>query len=110
MPSHDGLGLHEDEVAPPVAAKAPGQEPEELVASTDGGALAGRPGEDGELVAQEGILDDEGAAAAERSRDAGEQEGEQLEHASRIAQPGPDLLRAAFCRPSAALERNQDTV
>jgi hypothetical protein len=102
VPPDDGLRPHQDEVTTPGAADPAHDDPEQLVAGAHPGALAGGPRQDGELVAQERVLDDEIAAATERRPDAGEQEGEYLEHARRIADPAPGLLQPGFCRLSAA--------
>ena len=56
MPADDGLGPDEHEVAPPVAAEAAGEDPQQLVAEVNRGALAGRAGQDGQLVAQQKSL------------------------------------------------------
>jgi len=45
-------------------AQAAGEYPQQLVAAVDGEAFTDRAGQDGDLVAQERVLDDEVAATA----------------------------------------------
>jgi hypothetical protein len=64
VPGDDGLGPDHDEVPAPVAAETASEDPDQLVAPTQRGSLAGRAGQDGELVAQQQVLEDQVAAAA----------------------------------------------
>jgi hypothetical protein len=100
VPADDGLRADEHEVAPPVATETAGEDPEQLVARADPGAFAGAAGEDGELVAQERVLDEEVPAAAQGGSGDSDQDSENLEHAHTIADSGPDPLDTRYCRPS----------
>jgi hypothetical protein len=57
---------------------------------------SGWPGQDGELMTQQQVLDHEVVAWAQRGQDGREQQPEQFKHALRIA----DSARATFCRPT----------
>ena len=65
MPGDDGLGPDEDEMAPPIVAETAGQDPNQPVAPVDGRSLARRACQDGELVAQQQVLEGQVAAATE---------------------------------------------
>jgi hypothetical protein len=80
VPRDDGLGPDQHEVAPPVAAETAGDDPHQLVAGVDGGALAGRAGQDGELAAHEQVFDDEIATATQGGSDGGQNESEHFDH------------------------------
>jgi hypothetical protein len=65
VPADDRLGPDQDEVPPPIAAETASENPDQLVASAERRPLAPRAGQDGELVAQQQVLGDQVAAAAE---------------------------------------------
>ena len=76
VPADDRLGADQDEVAPPVRAEAPDQDPEEPVAAPELRPGRGAEG-DRELVAQEQVLEDQIAAGTQAAAQGGEQEGEE---------------------------------
>jgi hypothetical protein len=80
VPADNGLGPDQDEVASPIAAEAAYDDPRQLVAGADLRALAGRAGQDGQLVAQQQVLGEEVGAAAQAGSQGSEDESEQLEH------------------------------
>jgi hypothetical protein len=98
MPAHHGFGRDQRQVLASAGAKPASQDPKELVpeaqASTRSGS--GWPGQDGELMTQQQVLDHEVVAWAQRGQDGREQQPEQFKHALRIA----DSARATFCRPT----------
>jgi len=107
VPGDDGLRLHDDEVPSPVAAEAASEDPEELVAPAKGSSLARRAGQDGELVAQQQVLEDQVAASAEGRAQQVDQDGENSEH---HREHGRSRTGPASARSSAPQQPNYGVV
>jgi hypothetical protein len=76
VPADDGLGLDQNEVSAPGGAAALGEDPEKLVAGVQPRPLAGRAGQDRELVAQQQVLRDQICPRAQRRPEKREQQRE----------------------------------
>ena len=70
----------------------------QLIPRAETRSLPVGPGQDGELVAQQDVLDNEVAAAASRGAEDADQQDEQVEHAERM----PDLPPASQPAPTSA--------
>src|SRR5262245_28520756 len=80
VPAQDRLRCDHDEVPAPVAASEADQEPEQLVAGAWPRALPGRARQDRELLAQEEVLGDQFAAAAEGRPEQADEQEQVLDH------------------------------
>src|SRR5262245_61093921 len=80
VPPDDRPGRDHDEVPAPVAAGSAGQHPEKLVACAQARSLTGRTREDGQLVAEQEVLRDQGAAVADGRAEHGDEEEQTLDH------------------------------
>jgi hypothetical protein len=61
MPAHDRIGCHDRQVLAPAATEPTSHDPEQLVPGTKASTWSGssRPSKDGQLVAQEQVLEHE---------------------------------------------------
>src|SRR6266487_7076342 len=86
----------------PVGAESASQDPQQLVpeAQPSMRSASSRPGEHGELMVQEQVLEDQILAWARNGLHGCKQEPENVKHGANIA----DLRRARFCRPTAACD------
>jgi hypothetical protein len=87
MPAHHRLGRDEAQLLAPAGTPSSSQDPEYLVPGVKPSAWSGSswPSQDGELMAQEQILEHEVLARACPGQDGREQQPEQFEHAFSIA-------------------------
>src|SRR5262249_13496777 len=102
LPAQHGLRPDQKQVASPVLAQAPHEEPEELAPSSEAWPPLGTQGNQ-ELLAEEQVLDDEVLTAADGGDEGGQDEPEESEHRGRIADPRSRRdRRAVFCPPTAS--------
>ena len=75
VPTHDRVGRHEGQVLTPAGTPSASPDPHELVPSAQPGMRSdpSRSGEDGELMAQQQVLEDEVLARTRPSQDGREQ-------------------------------------
>ena len=101
MPAHHRVGRDDAQVLTPTGAAAASRDPEQLVPRVKPRPRSGpsRPRQDGELVAQQQVLEHEVAARADPGQHRREQQAREFEHTPSI----PDLRRAPFCRPTRAV-------
>ena len=98
MPADHRLRSDEDQVAAPARAQPASHDPQELVRDAERRPRPAGAGEDRELVAQEQVLGDQVGMAAQHGREDPEKQGEEVEHARRMHDPGP---LGSFCPPTA---------
>jgi hypothetical protein len=80
VPADDRLGLHEDEVPAPLPPDEADRQPEESVARAKARTLPGGARQDRELLAQEEVLGQQVAAAAEAGAEEGGEKVQILKH------------------------------
>src|SRR5438128_3926970 len=92
MPAHDRVGCHEGQMLAPAGAHAASQDPQQLVPGAKPNTWSGasRTGQDGELMAQQQVLEYEILARTNPGQDCREQQPDDFQHALSIA----DLWRA----------------
>ena len=107
-PTHDRARCHYRQVLAPAGTPSASQDPEQLGSGTKACTSSGASGtsQDGELVAQQPVLEHEILARAHQDQHGREQEPEEFEHTLRIA----DLARLRFCRLTGWPEPSYDTV
>ena len=110
MPAHDGIRRDEAQVIAPAGADSASQNPEQLVPHAQASTRCGPswPSQDGELMAQQQVLDYEVMARAHPGEDGRDQQPEEFEHALSIgdlrparelAAPQPVAARGRRIRP-----------
>src|SRR6266545_6963659 len=95
MPAHNRVGRDERQMLTPAGTPLARQNPHELVPGAEPSTRSGAsgPSQDGDLVAQQQVLEDKVLAHANRGKDGRQQEPEEFEHILSIV----DLRRAGFC-------------
>src|ERR671936_628487 len=104
MPAHHRVGRHERQVLAPACTEPASEDPEQFVPGTKPSTRprSSRSGQDGELMAQEQVLEYEVVARVNAGQDGREQEPEQFKHAFSIADSCASGLAAPHPRPTLA--------
>ena len=79
MPPDDRLGLNEGEGVSPAAPQSVQEDPDQPVGGSEAWPRRGAL-EDGQLVPQREVLEDQGAAGSEHAKEACEDEGDHAGH------------------------------